>query len=106
VALRTVGVTGAQVSLAEAFAAWALIRIITTVPLTPGGLGVVEGVLVPTLVGFDTPQGVAILGVLAYRLVSFWLPIPIGFGCYARLEWELSGNHRSRAPAHTTPPEA
>ena len=39
VSLRTVGVPAADVSFAEAFAAWALIRIITTIPITPGGLG-------------------------------------------------------------------
>jgi uncharacterized protein (TIRG00374 family) len=62
-----------------------LANVAAALPLTPGGLGVVEGVLVPTLVAFDTTRGVAILGVLGWRLVNFWLPIPIGFGCLARL---------------------
>lgn len=62
-----------------------LANVAAALPLTPGGLGVVEGVLVPTLVAFDTTRGVAILGVLGWRLANFWLPIPIGFGCLARL---------------------
>ena len=52
VSLRAVGVPSADVSVAEAFAAWALIRIITTIPITPGGLGVVELGLTGALVSF------------------------------------------------------
>ena len=52
VALRAVGVPSADVSPAEVFAAWALIRILTTVPITPGGLGVVELGLTGALVSF------------------------------------------------------
>jgi uncharacterized protein (TIRG00374 family) len=69
--------------------AYGLANVAAALPLTPGGLGIVEGILVPTLVAFDTPNVVALLGVLAFRLLSFWLPIPIGFACYARLEWQL-----------------
>jgi hypothetical protein len=32
--------------------------------------------LIPTLVGFGVPHSQAILAVLAYRLVNFWIPIP------------------------------
>ncbi|MDX6628407.1 MAG: putative heme transporter, partial [Gaiellales bacterium] len=51
-ALRSVGVASEDVSAAEVFAAWALIRILTTVPITPGGLGVVELGLTGALVSF------------------------------------------------------
>ncbi|MDQ1748999.1 MAG: putative heme transporter [Pseudonocardiales bacterium] len=65
--------------------AYGLANVAAALPLTPGGLGIVEGILVPTLVGFQTTRGIAILGVLAWRLFSFWLPIPIGLACYAPL---------------------
>ncbi len=65
--------------------AYGLANVAAALPFTPGGLGVVEGILVPTLVAFSTPKGIAILGVLAYRLASFWLPIPVGLACYAPL---------------------
>jgi uncharacterized protein (TIRG00374 family) len=65
--------------------AYGLANVAAALPITPGGLGVVEGILVPTLVAFSTPRGVAILGVLAWRLFSFWIPIPIGLACYAPL---------------------
>lgn len=55
------------------------------IPITPGGLGVVEAVLTATLVGFGAPRGVAILGVISYRLVNFWLPIPLGAAAYLSL---------------------
>jgi uncharacterized protein (TIRG00374 family) len=65
--------------------AYGLANVAAVLPFTPGGLGVVEAILVPTLVAFDTTRGVAILGVLTWRLFSFWLPIPIGLACYAPL---------------------
>lgn len=55
------------------------------IPLTPSGLGVVEGVIVPTLVGFHTPRGIALLGTITWRLLNFWLPIPLGAGAYLTL---------------------
>ncbi|MGX7681185.1 lysylphosphatidylglycerol synthase transmembrane domain-containing protein [Jatrophihabitans sp. DSM 45814] len=65
--------------------AYGLANVAAALPLTPGGLGIVEGILVPTLVAFQTTRGIAILGVLTWRLFSFWLPIPIGLACYAPL---------------------
>lgn len=79
---HTLGPVGLLVAHGLASAAAAL-------PITPGGLGVVEGVLVPILVAFGTERGVAILGVVAFRLATFWLPIPIGFASYARLQFEF-----------------
>ncbi|HEU5004008.1 MAG TPA: YbhN family protein [Actinomycetota bacterium] len=65
--------------------AYGIANVLAAIPVTPGGLGVVEGILVPTLVGFGSPRGIAVLGVLAYRLVQFWLPIPVGAACYVAL---------------------
>jgi uncharacterized protein (TIRG00374 family) len=58
--------------------AFGLANVLAAVPLTPGGLGVIEAVITSTLVGFGAPRGDALLGVLTYRLVNFWLPIPLG----------------------------
>jgi uncharacterized protein (TIRG00374 family) len=57
---------------------YGLACILALVPITPGGLGVIEGVLVPTLVALGSTYSVAVLGVTAWRLVQFWLPIPLG----------------------------
>jgi putative heme transporter len=50
VALRDVGVSDAEVSWAQVLAVFAFARLATAIPLTPGGLGFVEGVLVTGLV--------------------------------------------------------
>jgi uncharacterized protein (TIRG00374 family) len=47
-------------------------------PLTPGGLGFVEAGLTGTLALAGVGAGAAVVATLAYRLVSFWLPIPAG----------------------------
>jgi len=60
------------------FIAYAVANVLGLLPITPGGVGVVEGVLVPSLVAAGVPAHLALVAVLAWRLVSFWLPIPVG----------------------------
>ena len=81
VALRAAGVSSAQVNVAEAFAAWALVRLLTAVPITPGGIGVVELGLTGALVGFGGPQVRVVAAVLLYRALAYVPPIPIGAVC-------------------------
>jgi uncharacterized protein (TIRG00374 family) len=64
--------------------AFGLANVSAAIPLTPGGVGVYEAVLTSSLVGFGVPSAQAIIGVLAYRLFAFWLPIPIGAVAYLR----------------------
>lgn len=59
---------------------YAVGSILAFLPLTPGGLGIVEGVMVPALVGFGVPHSAALLGVIGWRLFEYWLPIPAGGG--------------------------
>jgi uncharacterized protein (TIRG00374 family) len=66
--------------------AYGLANVLAAIPLTPGGLGVIEVTLTSTLVGFGTPRGIAVLGVVVYRLVNFWLPIPLGGLTYLTLQ--------------------
>ncbi len=65
--------------------AYGLANVLAAIPITPGGLGVVEAVLTATLIGFGAPRGIAVLGVISYRLVNFWLPIPFGAAAYVSL---------------------
>ncbi len=55
-----------------------------TLPI-PGGIGGVEGGMIGTLIAFGTPGSLAVLGVLAYRVISFWLPTIPGGVAYVRL---------------------
>ena len=57
----------------------------------PGGVGVVEGVLVPSLVAAGVPAHLALVGVLGWRLVNYWLPIPVG-----ALLWLTLRHHPAR----------
>jgi len=72
--------------------AYGLANILAVIPITPSGLGVVEAVLVPTLVGFGVPnKSIALLAVLIYRFFNFWLPIPIGGLSYLSLRFSGEG---------------
>ena len=81
-----VGAFGHWVNPDGLLVAYGLANVLAALPLTPGGLGVVEVTLTSALVGFDTTRAVAILGVVAYRLVNFWLPIPLGGVAYLSLQ--------------------
>ncbi len=82
---------GKIVSPVDLLVAYGLAQVLAVIPITPSGLGVIEGVLIPTLVGFGVPRETAILGVLGYRLVNFWLPIPVGGIAYLSLRFSGEG---------------
>ena len=73
---RAVGVTVHPAALAAIYLGMQLVR---QIPLTPGGLGVVEAALLAGLVGAGAANGPAAAAVLIYRLISTWLLIPIGY---------------------------
>jgi uncharacterized protein (TIRG00374 family) len=78
-ALRAVG---AQPSPSIVLIAYVSATLLGWIPLTPGGLGFVEAGLVGTLALAGVNGGDALVATLAYRLVAFWLPIPIGGVAY------------------------
>jgi membrane protein DedA with SNARE-associated domain/uncharacterized membrane protein YbhN (UPF0104 family) len=55
----------------------------------PGGVGGVEGGMIGAFVAFGQPASVALVAVLAYRLVSFWLPTLVGAPAYVALRRTL-----------------
>ena len=63
--------------------AYVAAAVLGMIPLTPGGLGFVEAGLTATLTlaGVSAPD--AVLATLAYRLVSYWLPLVVGPIAYA-----------------------
>jgi uncharacterized protein (TIRG00374 family) len=76
---------GHLVNPVELFAAYGIANVAGALPITPGGLGVVDSIAPLLLVGFGVTRSVATLGVLAWRLVNFWLPIPTGAAAYVSL---------------------
>lgn len=57
-------------------------QLAANLPVTPGGLGVVEGSLSIALVAYGGAQEPAVAAVLLYRLISFWLVVPFGWLSY------------------------
>jgi uncharacterized protein (TIRG00374 family) len=71
-------VSGSEVSWVEALAAFALVRLLSAFPVTPGGLGVVELGLAAALVLAGGQEAQVVAAVLVFRVLTFVLPIPIG----------------------------
>ncbi len=69
----------------ELFAAYGIANVLGAIPITPGGLGVIDVSAAALLVTFGVGSHVATLAVLGWRLVNFWLPIPIGGAAYISL---------------------
>jgi putative heme transporter len=65
--VRAVGISVATLPPTEIFLAWSIGRLISSLPLTPGGFGVVELGLIGTLVGFGAPHAHTVAAVLLYR---------------------------------------
>jgi uncharacterized membrane protein YbhN (UPF0104 family) len=78
VCLRVTGVTDSEVSAIEAFAAWALVRILGALPLTPAGVGIVEVGLTGALVAFGAPSAEAVAATLLYRALTVFPTLALG----------------------------
>ena len=65
------------------------------VPITPGGLGVVEAGLTGTLALIGVPAAAAAVATLAYRLVSYWLALPAGGVAYLIHRRHIRRGHTS-----------
>jgi uncharacterized protein (TIRG00374 family) len=73
VILRALGVPSDEISVIEAFAAWSLVRLLTVIPITPGGLGIIELGMTTALLAFGGSNADVVAAVLLYRLLT-WLP--------------------------------
>lgn len=73
---------GARPRLSLVLVAYGAAAVLTMIPITPGGLGFVEAGLTATLTAAGVSAGNALVATLAYRLASFWLPIPLGGAAY------------------------
>ena len=77
--------------------AYVAAEVLAQIPFTPGGLGFVEAGLVGTLTLSGVPASDAVVATLLYRLVSYWLPIPLGGIAYLLF--------RRRHPGGGEPPQ-
>lgn len=76
--LAALAAVGSTPDPALVLLAFTTAQVLTQVPLTPGGLGFVEAGLVATLTLAGVPPGKAVLATFAYRLFTYWLPLPLG----------------------------
>ncbi|XVV16800.1 lysylphosphatidylglycerol synthase transmembrane domain-containing protein [Actinoplanes sp. CA-131856] len=61
------------------------VQIVRQIPITPGGIGLIEASLLAGFLAAGAPEAAAAAVVLGYRIVSFWLLLPIGLATYLRL---------------------
>ena len=78
VSLRALGVPSEQVTIVQAFAAWSLARLLGSIPITPGGIGVVELSLTGTLIGFGGNNAGVVAAVLVYRFMTMVPTLVLG----------------------------
>jgi hypothetical protein len=76
---------GGSLALDGLLVAFCLANVMAVIPITPGGLGIVEGIYIPTITGFGLTRSQASLGVLGYRLAQYWVPMLIGALAYLSL---------------------
>ena len=91
--LAALRATGAEPQPSLVLLAYSAVGVIGLLPLTPGGLGIVEASLSGLLILAGVRAGYAVLAILAYRIASYWLPLLAGPPAY------LLFRHRSGRPA-------
>jgi len=76
---------------------YGLTQLAAVLPLTPGGLAVVEGSLTALLIAYGMPSGNAVAATLLYRVVGFWAPVPVGWVLYVLLTRRVARAERGDA---------
>jgi uncharacterized protein (TIRG00374 family) len=91
--LRHLGVSEQEVSTAEAFAVYAFSRLLSAVPITPGGVGLIDLGYIGGLTAFDNAEKAQIVAaVLLFRALTYVIQIPIGGFTY--IVWRLKKDWR------------
>ncbi len=91
---------GAHVPWHGILVTYALVQVSASLPITPGGIGVVEGSLTALLVAYGMNLDTALAGALLYRVVSFWGLVPVGWLAWVYLELK---QHRRAAVGYAHP---
>lgn len=84
--------------------AYAVAGVIGLVPITPGGLGIVEASLTGLLVLAGLTGGEAVLATLAYRLASYWMPLMAGPFAYAAFKYRYGDRQEPPTVSMETSP--
>jgi uncharacterized protein (TIRG00374 family) len=104
-ALRHMDVSDAMVGWAQVLGIFAFTRLITALPITPGGLGLVELALTTGLVVAGGPEPRVVAAVLIFRFLTLFVQVPIGAASY--VWWRATdGRRTSGLQLSGTPGEA
>jgi len=101
ITLRHVGVSQEELSWIQVLAAFAFVRLISALPVTPGGVGVVElGYAAALTIGLDpVTKAQVVAAILVFRVITFVLPIPLGTTSYViwrrNRSWRLAEPERA-----------
>lgn len=101
VALRNVGVSQDELSWIAVLAAFAFVRLVSALPVTPGGVGVVElGYAAVMTIGMDDATSAQVVAaILLFRAITYALPIPLGAASYmtwrSNKSWRMSEEERA-----------
>ncbi|HSR14453.1 MAG TPA: YbhN family protein, partial [Gemmatimonadales bacterium] len=79
---RVTGVGADQVTAAEALGAFAIVRLATALPITPGGIGIVEVGMSAALVVTGGEETAVVAAVLVYRVLTYLLQVALGVVSY------------------------
>jgi len=93
--LAALAAVGARPHASLVLLAYVVAALLGMIPITPGGLGFVEVGLAATLGLAGVGATDAALATLAYRLVSFWLPIPAGLVAFVLFRRRFGGPPRA-----------
>ena len=100
--LATLKATGAEPNPSLVLVAYAVAGLLALLPFTPGGLGIVEAGLSALLILAGIPSGDAVVATLAYRIISYWLPMFVGPFAYLAFRRRYGPPGVSGGPALAT----
>jgi uncharacterized membrane protein YbhN (UPF0104 family) len=90
---------GASVPWKGLLLAYGAGQLAANLPITPGGLGVVEGSLTIALVAYGGVEFTTVAAVLLYRIISFWGFLPVGWAAWGGITWTNRRHDRRAAEA-------
>jgi uncharacterized membrane protein YbhN (UPF0104 family) len=92
-AVRAVGIDLPVLTLAGAYLT---VQVVRQIPITPGGIGVIEASLLMALAAAGAANAPAAAAVLIYRILSCWLIIPVGLAFWTALQSPAGPDERAR----------
>jgi uncharacterized protein (TIRG00374 family) len=91
------GAVHAPIPWSGVLLAFGVAQIVASLPLIPGGVGIVEGSLAVILVAYGAKKVPALAVVLVFRLLTFWLVIIVGWIAVGVIEWRVRRNPRAES---------